>query len=221
MAFPLNELIEIYREKCNEDNAISMKSYMKDRFEFLGIRSPERKALRLAFFKKYAKPSHEELHHIIGQLYNQSEREFHYLAIEIASFFKKKWLVSDIEIIEMMMHQNQWWDTIDFVASHLVGSYCQKFPDYKNELNERYIESENFWIRRVAILFQLKYKDQMDEDILSKNILFCAHEKEFFIEKAIGWILREYSKTNAEWVSHFINENELRPLSKREGSKYL
>ena len=78
-----------------------------------------------------------------------------------------------------------------------------------------------FWYRRSAILYQLKYKDQTDLEILRNNILICAKEKEFFIEKAIGWILREYSKSDPEWVTSFINENELRPLSVREGMKWI
>ncbi len=213
--------MEAYSDLESTEDSMAMKAYLKNKFQFIGIRMPERRALSKSFFKEHGKPKHNELSEIVKVLYSKEQREYHYLAMDIAGFFKKKWIESDLLIIEHMIEKNQWWDSVDFIAVHLVGSYLRKFPELKTELNERYINHENMWFRRVAILFQLKYKEEVDLIMLEENILKCNREKEFFIEKAIGWILREYSKTNPNWVKSLIERTPLRPLSIREGSKYL
>lgn len=79
---------------------------------------------------------------------------------------------------------------------------------------------DELWLQRSAILFQLKYKEKTNETLLYRYIRQNTDSKEFFIQKAVGWALREYSKTNPESVKHFIEENRLPKLSIREGSKY-
>ncbi|MEM7163531.1 MAG: DNA alkylation repair protein, partial [Bacteroidota bacterium] len=203
MKYPLEILLNRYKAKRNFEDAKSMQAYMKGKFSYLGIRSPERRAMNRSFFKEYGKPGKEELNRIVHLLYDSEFREYHYLAMDIAAFFKKKWDFEDIDIIEFMMLNHSWWDTIDFIASHLIGSYLIKFPERTLELNNEYIAHDSFWVRRVAILFQLKFKDKLNSNLMKSNILKCAHEREFFIEKAIGWILREYSKTQPDWVRKF------------------
>jgi 3-methyladenine DNA glycosylase AlkD len=81
----------------------------------------------------------------------------------------------------------------------------------------------DIWLKRTAILHQLAYKDKTDIVLLEQIISNCLGSDEFFINKAIGWALREYSKTDPEWVESFISrrKNELSPLSIKEGSKYI
>ena len=221
MKYPLKKLIKYYADHANSADQDPMEAYMKYNFKYLGIRSPQRSELNRSFFKEHGKPTKEELHEIISTLYALPEREYDYLAMEIAGIFKKKWDKNDLKTIEFMMRTNAWWDSIDFIASHLMGFYLTKFFELKDELNDRYINDKSMWVRRVAILFQLKYKKETNTNILNNNILKCANETEFFIEKAIGWILREYSKTDAIWVRSFISKHQLRPLSTQEGLKWL
>ena len=96
-----------------------------------------------------------------------------------------------------------------------------EYPEVKKDYLTKWIESNNIWLNRVSIIFQLKYKEKTDIQFLSKAILSNSETNDFFINKAIGWALREYSKTNKEWVKNFIHKNTLHPLSVREGSKYL
>lgn len=82
--------------------------------------------------------------------------------------------------------------------------------------------SRNIWLKRVSIIFQLSYKDNTDTEILTKHILENAHHSEFFIQKAIGWALREYSKTDYKWVLNFVIQNtDLKPMCKREAIKWM
>ena len=121
-----------------------------------------------------------------------------------------------------MIILSDWWDIVDVLAVHPIGSLCLNYPDLRIEVDS-WIYHENYWIRRTTILYQLKYKDKTDEKTLYSHILKTCHESEFFIRKAIGWTLREYSKTNNDSVRDFINQNneKLSGLSIREGSKYL
>ncbi|NND77410.1 MAG: DNA alkylation repair protein [Flavobacteriales bacterium] len=221
MKYHLKELIAFYADHANPDDQGPMAAYMKNKFKFLGIRSPQRRELNRSFFREYGKPVKSELFGIVKSLYGLPEREYHYLAMEIAGVFKKKWDREDLDTIEFMMSHNTWWDSIDFIASNLMGSYLLKYSELKAKLNRSYIKDKSLWVRRVALLFQLKYKEKTDVKMLESNILKCCHETEFFIEKAIGWALREYSKKDAQWVETFISKHQLRPLSVREGLKWL
>ena len=110
---------------------------------------------------------------------------------------------------------------MDGIASWLVGEHFKRFPKLIKPYTEKWMKSGNMWLQRTVILFQLGYKDKTDVKLLFKNIKKCMDSKEFFIRKAIGWALREYSKTNAQAVINFVENNELAPLSKREALKWL
>ena len=221
MKYPIKKLVKVYKENADGSLVYNMERYMKNQFSFLGLKSPLRRELNSAFFKANGKPGIEEIHELSLYLWNQEEREFQYLAMDMLKRFKNKWNDHHIDLIEYLIENKSWWDTIDFVASHLAGSYFQLFPEKRDYYNSKWIGHKNMWYRRSAILFQLKYKEKTDLNMLSDNIHKTKHEKEFFIEKAIGWILREYSKTDPIWVQKFINENQLRPLSVREGLKWI
>lgn len=126
-----------------------------------------------------------------------------------------------IDLYEYLIVNKSWWDTIDYSASNLVGVHFQKFPELIQPYTEKWMDSGNMWLQRTSLLFQLKYKKATDLELLTDYIHQLQGSKEFFINKAIGWILREYSKTNAAWVVDFVNSNQLAPLSHREALKWL
>ena len=220
-SFNLPALENIYRENANPENAFFMKKYMKDKFSFLGIKSPERRALTSAFFKNYNRPDINNIENIVRKLWDMKEREFQYFAMELVEKFIKKFEPDDIELLEFMIVNKSWWDTVDLVAANLVGKLLSNFPGLIEQINKKWILSENMWLNRTALLFQLKYKNDLNTKLLKQNILKCRDSKEFFICKAIGWVLREYSKTNPVWVSEFVNSTTLSPLSKREALKWI
>lgn len=126
-----------------------------------------------------------------------------------------------LKTFEWMIQQNSWWDSVDTIASRLAGEYFKKFPQQKEAIVLGWSNHENMWLNRTAILFQLSYKSETDEDLLFQVIKQHLHSGEFFIQKAIGWALRQYAYTQPESVKQFVAANELKPLSKREALKHL
>ena len=114
---------------------------------------------------------------------------------------------------------NSWWDAVDTIADHLIGFHLQRFPELVPVSVAKWLASDNMWLQRTAILFQLKYKKKTDVSLLFHCIKEMANSKEFFIRKAIGWALREYSKTDAAAVQSFVASTELWPPSVREALK--
>ena len=196
-----------------------MSAYMKNKFPFLGIPKPERARLSKDFLKQYKKDMHIDWSFVF-KCYNMPEREFHYLALDYLLSLKDKLISRDIENIEKLVVTNSWWDSVDCLDA-IVGNMCLRYPELKKSVILKWIYSDNIWLKRVAIDFQLKYKENTDIDILSKAILVNCNTDEFFVNKAIGWSLREYSKTNKEWVRSFLQNNKLSKLSVKEASKYI
>lgn len=120
-----------------------------------------------------------------------------------------------------MVTHKSWWDTVDFIAAKLMGEYFTKFPEQRAIYVKKWIDSNNIWLQRCALLFQLKYKENLDTALLGAVINSLLGSKEFFINKAIGWILREYSKTNPNWVMEFANKTALGNLSKKEALRWI
>lgn len=213
-------IINVFIENRNEDNAKYMKAYMKDNFEYLGIKTPLRKELEKKLLKEKAKEALIDKE-LVRELWRNEYREFQYVALDYLVKQKKKLQKEDITFIRELIVTKPWWDTIDLIASHLVGEICSKYPELIDEYILNWSTDENMWLRRTAILYQLKYKQDTDRNILEKVIKDNIEDEEFFIRKAIGWVLREYSKTNKEWVSEFVANNRLSKLSEKEASKYL
>jgi 3-methyladenine DNA glycosylase AlkD len=216
----LEILTKLYEDHRNEENAVPMKKYMKDHFPFLGMKSPLRKELERQFFKETEILKEPFCKDFVIGLWEKNEREYQYTAITYIGKFLKKLQKDDLLFLEDLITTKSWWDSVDSIAP-LVGELVKKFPEVVEETINHWSVHENMWLKRTSILFQLKYKDQTNEKILFQYILENADSKEFFIQKAIGWALREYSKTNRESVKRFIEGNQLAPLSVREGSKYL
>ena len=149
------------------------------------------------------------------------EREFQYLALDYLVALKDSLQPEDIYHLQTLILMKSWWDTVDKLAAIPVGSICLQHPEVVQNCLLPWADSDNIWLARTAILYQLKFKSSTDTEVLSSIIEKNTNSKEFFINKAIGWALREYSKTDREWVREFVNTHTLAPLSIREASKYL
>ncbi|WP_433745560.1 DNA alkylation repair protein [Falsibacillus pallidus] len=214
-------LEELFRSNANKEQAPAMEVYMKGHFPFLGIKSPVRKELAKTFFSEtviHKEPFDQEF---LLELWKKPEREYQYMALDYYGKYIKKRPKEDISLIEYLITHKSWWDTVDSLASNFAGILAGNYPELKEEVLRGWGAHENMWLRRTAILFQLKYKASTDEKFLYEIILQNNDSKEFFIQKSIGWALREYSKTNPDSVRAFIESHPLAKLSIREGSKYL
>ncbi len=214
------EIIDLFYQSKNEEQAIKMAKYMKNNFLFLGIQKPVRTKLQKDFLKNLRQKKTVDWD-FVALAWKLPEREFQYLALDYLLLIKRHINKEDIDRLEFVITNKSWWDTVDIIADNLIGTVCVKYPDLIDSHILRWAESDNLWLRRTAILFQKKYKENTDTSLLARIILKNNNSQEFFINKAIGWALREYSKTNKEWVEDFIGNNYLHPLSVREGSKYL
>jgi len=195
---------------------------MKHKFKFLGIKSPERKMLLKRFVKENKPEINSECRILVKKLYELQEREFHYCAMEIMDkFLKNKYKTNDIGLMEYMICTNSHWDTVDFIAKHILGNYLICFPDKTEEIVLDFSSSKNMWLNRSAILFQLGYKEKTDKKLLFSLCRTHAGSKEFFIKKAIGWSLREYAKVNPRSVINFVESNQLSTLSRKEAIRNL
>lgn len=204
----------------NDGNAAMMSSYMRDKFDFYGIHAVPRKDA----YKDLL--SIEKKNRIVDWIFLDTcwadeHREFQYLVADYLRAMQKFLTYDDVPRIERFIRSKQWWDTID-VLDKVVGNIA--FVDSRiNDLMSAWSQDDDFWVRRVAIDHQICRRQRTDTQLLEKIIVNNFGSKEFFINKAIGWSLRDYSKTDPEWVSAFIDKYRslMHPLSIREASKYL
>jgi len=210
----------VFEENADEENAIAMSKYMKDNFEFYGIPAPERKKLYNDLLKT-EKRSRKIDWEFLDQCYEDDHREFQYLVYDYLLMLKQYVNFEDIEKIKTYVISKSWWDTIDFLCK-VIGDIGLRDTKVK-KLMEDWSVADNIWIKRTAIEHQLCLKDKTDSALLEKIILNCLGSDEFFINKAIGWALRDYSKVNPKWVQDFITKHRDRmsSLTIREASKYI
>ncbi|CAM2788276.1 DNA alkylation repair protein [Paenibacillus sediminis] len=220
--FYVDELTKLLSAHAHQENAKSMKAYMKNHFEFLGIRKPDLNAITKQFIKEHGIPTDlEQLLHVVTKLWELPEREYQYVALELLGKKKKQLTKENITFLERLVISKSWWDTVDFIAPHIIGHLFSKYPEMIPSYTDKWIQSNNMWLQRSAILFQLKYKSKTDTEVLYRVIEACADSSQFFIRKAIGWALREYSKTDPTAVVNFVQTHQLSSLSEREALKVL
>jgi 3-methyladenine DNA glycosylase AlkD len=217
----INKAQQSFEAHTTTERAPQMKAYMKDQFEFLGLSRPERNKIQKELLPQFPINEAKTLEAVVRKLWKLKFREYHYLALDILVSKKKLIPELNFDFLNFLVENNQWWDSIDMISAKVVGPYYLFHKkQYKTDLKV-WCDSENFWKRRVCIIFQLTYKDKTDVDFLSKRIRENSSSKEFFIQKAIGWALREYSKTDPKWVIGFVKKNELKPLSRREALRLI
>jgi len=217
----LEDLKVQFADHADNHIAQGQSAYMKNKFDFFGIKNPIRKNIQQPYLLKENLPVKKEADKLIQNCWKQPQREFQYFALDLAKKYIKHQEISDLKLFEKLILQKSWWDTVDTIASHLVAAYFKKFPETIYTQTEEWIKSGNIWLQRSAILFQLKYKKATDLKLLESHIQQTAASKEFFIQKAIGWILREYAYTDKNWVLKFVENNDLSSLSKREALKHF
>lgn len=217
----LNALRNSLGEVADASQAPKMSAYMKDRYEFLGIKSPARKLAARTTLKVSRTASPGELVEFAGACWAQPEREFQYVATDALCANVRRLRASDLGEVEQLIVTKSWWDTVDALASQTVGGLVAAHPELVVVMDE-WIDSENMWLARTAILHQLKYKEEVDPNRLFRYSLSRAGDTEFFIRKAIGWALRQHAKVDPDAVYAFVDQyaDKLSGLTKREAQKH-
>ena len=216
-----NKLYEEMIRHKNEEQARQMSKYMLNKFEYIGIKTPERRKIFKNFFREYKNEEKIDWE-FVNKCWENKYREFQYVAADYLKNMKDKLTIDDIPKLKRLILKKSWWDTIDNLDM-TIGALALKDSNVNKILLEWSLD-ENIWLRRIAINHQLLRKEKTNAELLEKILKNNLGQTEFFINKAIGWwALRDYSKTNSEWVKNFIEENEekMSKLSIREAGKYL
>ena len=210
-----------FKKRANDKIAAGQKAYMKNNFEFYGLKTPVRHEIQKPFLVKEHLPPKSEMEKIVKTLWEKPEREYQYFAQEMAFKYAKRFNENDINLFEFMIVNKSWWDTVDFIAPKLIGKYFKVFSGQRDKRVKKWISSGNIWLQRSSLLFQLNYKEKLDTELLEYIINSLVGSEEFFVNKAIGWILRQYSKINPEWVIEFTKRTKLDKLSYKEALRLI
>ncbi|HEY3312966.1 MAG TPA: DNA alkylation repair protein [Anaerolineales bacterium] len=212
---------KLFQQHADPTQAGPMSAYMRNQFPYLGIKSPLFAGLNKQFYSVHGLPRLDDLDVILRELWGLPEREYQYAAASLLSKFERQLPPAFIETIEYLLVTKSWWDTVDTISGGTLGMHFQRFPDIRIKTLSLWRLSPNFWLRRASILFQLNYKKSTDFPLLCDIIRENLGSKEFFINKAIGWSLRQYSRVDPQAVSDFVAQTPLHPLSAREALKWL
>ncbi len=202
---------EMIRHKI-DSKAINMAKYLKNHFACYGIKSPVRNEIQRKWFTELKKYDLDPWD-IVYNLWAKDQREYQYIAIDYMRRIPKKSIdKDDYRKLEELITTKSWWDSVDGLATNLVGRYFEKFPEMKEQVIEKWRHSDDMWLNRTCLIFQMKYKNDVDFKLLKDLIRQYQPVKEFFIQKAIGWSLRQYSKFNPKGVKDFVEEVNLQGL---------
>jgi 3-methyladenine DNA glycosylase AlkD len=218
----LDELRASLEAVADRDKVESMTRYMRDQFPFLGVTSPVLRQAIKPFLAEAGQADGDELVEIARWCWDQPEREFQYVGTLLLRRHIARLEANHIEDLEYLLVTKSWWDTIDSLAAWSVGPLVKANPDLLAVMDQ-WIDDENFWLARTAIIHQLSYKDDTDAERLFRYARVRASDTEFFIRKAIGWALRQYARQEPDQVRGFVEQhrNEFSGLTIREALKHL
>jgi 3-methyladenine DNA glycosylase AlkD len=203
--------------------AVPMRAYMRDRFPFLGIQTPTRRAalrplLKMNFDQK-------SLLTAAGLLYDLPEREYRYAASDLLARHVGRLDARAVAPLLALAQRDAWWDTVDGLAG-IVGDVIhaarRSDPEVQILMDEA-LRHDCLWVRRIAMIHQLGWRLETDTVRLFGYAETLAPERDFFIRKAIGWALRDYARWNPQAVRDFVAEMgaQLAPLSAREATRRI
>lgn len=217
----LKALITLFEEHADKRQAPAMEAYMKGISPFLGIKKPIRAAVSKELMSTLVKSGDLNDIEFVRSLWLKPYREYHYFAMEFAE--KKKLFKQEeaIVLFEWMITTKSWWDTVDFLASHLVAKYFKQHPEREEEIIHRWIDSDHMWLNRSAMIYQIFYGEKTNEERMVRAILTHISSKEFFLRKAMGWALRQHAKVNPLFVRNFVGTHEFSGLTIREALKHF
>lgn len=209
--------------RANPGKAVQMAAYLKTEMPFYGVQTPERRRVLNEARRLHPIETNDQYRDTVTALWKRPHREEKYCAVDLAIGEKRFISLDNLDLYRRLIVEGAWWDFVDSVAATLIGQVLMDDPDQMWPVLDGWIDDEDMWLRRTAILAQLKHKQSTDSDKLFGYCVQRAGETEFFIRKAIGWALREYAKTDPDLVRTFLDTHgdELSGLSYREAAKHL
>lgn len=222
VASHVDRLVVAMRKIQDKEKAARMTGYLKGKFPCLGIHKPERDPVQKQWFGELKNDDSLSHWDIASTLWALDHREYQYVAIDyLKKLPKKAFENNDYQMIEELIATKSWWDSVDHIASNVAGPYFQNCPEMVGPIINRWRSSEDMWLNRTCLLFQLGYKEKTDFELLKGLVIQYMPVDEFFIQKAIGWSLRHYSRTDPDAVRTFVEDLELSTVAKREAFKYI
>jgi 3-methyladenine DNA glycosylase AlkD len=212
----------IYAPAADPERAVGAAAYMRNQFPFLGLTAPRMTQLNREVLAGLPAPTEPDLIAVARACWTRPEREYQYFACAYLRRHVRAGSPRLLPTLRELITTKSWWDTVDTLAAHTVGPLVAAHPVLLSTMDE-WVEDENLWLVRTAILYQLRYKERTDADRLFRYCAKQAGHRDFFIRKAIGWALRDYSRTDPARVRSFVEEHrgELSPLSVREATRHL
>jgi 3-methyladenine DNA glycosylase AlkD len=222
----LHALREAYAAEGNLTRAKQMQAYMKSAMRFHGVPMPRTRAIAKALSAAWSIPDLEVLASAVRTVWHGAEfREERYAVLEVLSrpAARAVLTVEALPLLEELIHTGAWWDLVDELAAHRLGEVLAQSPKRVQASLRRWSRGDDLWLRRAAILAQLKFRDATDVDFLFEVIEPAVQEKEFFLRKAIGWALRDLSRWKPDAVERWLREHEGRAagLTVREARRGL
>lgn len=216
----IDALEEAMLQAADFEAASPMKAYMKGQFEFLGLTKPRRALIQKNYLNQLSQLQVDPAAFLYF-CWQKNNREWQYIGIDYARKNKKRWKSEHLSTITYCITHKSWWDTVDALAVHYLGGLLKNDPQLRAKTIETWRSGNNMWLHRSCLIFQLMYKQETDVVLLADLCTQFADSKAFFIQKAIGWSLRQYARTDAAWVRAFVENQTLSNLSKREALKHL
>lgn len=217
---------------ANPERAVGQQAYMKSAMPYRGISKPELSAILRPLLRDptLAPRTRDEWTDAVRSLWDHAtHREEWHAALAVAAHRSARpW--QDPGALPLYRHlvvTGGWWDVVDPVAADLVGPILLSHREIVTPLIRADAVDTHLWVRRTAILAQLKHRDathlDLLADVLDANLDGSLHGREFFIRKAVGWALRQHARTNPGWVRAYVDSRgpRLSGLSRREALKHL
>lgn len=213
------------------ERAAQQQAYMKSELPYVGLGAPALKALLRPLLAEHRFVDRAQWEHAVLELWEDAEhREEWYAAIALLRHRTyRPWLDPDLlPLLETLVRTGAWWDVVDEIASHLVGQVLLDHRAATTPVMDAWsVDADSLWVRRTAMLAQLRHADHTDTDLLARvlvaNLDDTAYGREFFVRKALGWALRQHARTDPAWVRTFVraHADRLSGLSRREALKHL
>ena len=216
----VSSFMERYRDI---KTAQAMTRVSKYTLKFLGIRMVDLKNIFKTIFQNYPLPKYDDTKNIIREFFAMEEREFQYFGIALLAKRKKMWMKTDIVFIESLLLAKPAWDTTEIITSDIISDFAKLYPNTAIEFLKTWSQSKSPWLKAAAIMYQRTFKTNTNQNILQQFILENMNTGDNIVNRAIGSALRDYSKTDYEWVTKFIVQNcsQLDKIAKQEAIKWI
>lgn len=214
------EIKRMFESREDKEKSDAMSRYMRNLFDFYGVPTPERKEVYNDFIRSEKRTKAIDWD-FLDKCYEDCHREFQYLVYDYLLALKQYVSFEDMPKIRTYITTKPWWDTTDFLCK-VIGDVGLRDSRIKALMID-WSKSDNIWLKRTAIEHQLGLKEKTDTGLLEQIIVNNFGSDAFFVNKAIGWALRDYSKTDPEFVREFLNKHsdKMARLSVKEASKYI